>query len=211
MLTDLKKGVQIMSEVVNVDDGVVNNPDPASGLDQAKQKDTVAYETYRKTVDAEKKAKLKADELSKKLREYEEKDLAAQGKSQELIESLRKQVGEKEAKLQDVVGSFAYRAVASRIREEAVKQGCLDVDLLLKAGSEEFGKIEVNAEDGFSVNGDDLKRFFETTVTKHPMLFKKAGPKVIDGAPANSAASIGSKPLNEMKSSELIEAWKNLK
>lgn len=198
-----------MSEVENSTSGAIENPIQASGDDQ-KTKDTVAYETYKKTVEAEKKAKQKLDEASKKLKEYEEKEMAAQGKSQELIESLRKQVSEKDSTIKNVIGSFAERAVSSRIREEAVKQGCLDVDLLLKAGSDEFGKIEVNAEDGFSVNNDDLKRFFETTVAKHPMLFKKAGPKVVDGSPNNNA-STGQKSLSEMKTSELLDAWKNLK
>lgn len=188
------------------------NQVPASGQESAEQKqqDKVAYETYRKTVDAEKKAKAKADELARKLKEYEEKDMAAQGKSQELIESLRSQVKEKEDTLKNVVGSFAHRAVSSRIREEAVKQGCLDVDLLLKAGADEFSKIEVNPEDGFSVNNDDLKRFFETTVTKHPMLFKNAGPKFHDGNPAKPQ-SFQAQSVDKMKPEELIEAWKNLK
>lgn len=196
-----------MSEAESKASGDANSDQvQASGDGQAEQKkqDTVAYDTYRKTVDAEKKAKQKADDLSKKLKEYEEKEMAAQGKSQELIESLRSQLKEKDAKTQDIVGSFAYRAVSSRIREEAVKQGCLDVDLLLKAGQDEFSKIEVNAEDGFSVNGDDLKRFFETTVQKHPMLFKKAGPKFVDGSP-NNANNFGQKDFSKMSSAELIK------
>lgn len=165
-----------------------------TGASAKQQEDKVAYETYRKTVDAEKKAKAKADELARKLKEYEEKELAAQGKSQELIESLRNQVKEKETKLQDVVGTFAYRSVASKIREEALKQGCLDVDLLLKAGQDEFGKIEVDAENGFSVNDSDLKNFFDNTMKKHPMLFKKAGPKIHDSAPSTQGHIDGAKP-----------------
>jgi hypothetical protein len=201
-----------MSETQIETSGVDQNQEQVAGGETQKQasKDTVAYETYRKTVAAEKSAKAKNDELSKRLRDYEEKDLATQGKSQELIDSLRGQVKERDEKIQNVVGSFAHRAVSSRIREEAAKQGCLDIDLLLKAGSDEFAKIEVNPEDGFSVNSEDLKRFFETTVAKHPMLFKRTGPKVVDGSPA-SAPIGGQQGFNTMKSSELIEAWKNLK
>lgn len=155
-----------------------------SSAPASKQEDKVAYETYRKTVDAEKKAKAKADELQKELQKYKEAEMSAQGKSQELIDSLRTQVKEKDTKLQDVVGTFAYRSVAARIREEAIKNGCLDVDLLLKAGSDEFSKIEVDAENGFSVNDSDLKNFFDTTMGKHPTLFKKAGPKIHSSAPS---------------------------
>lgn len=182
----------------------------ASGEQTQQQKeDKVAYETYRKTVDAEKKAKAKADELARKLKEYEEKEMAANGKSQELIESLRTQLKEREEKIQNVVGDFAYRAVSSKIREEALKQGCLDVDLLLKAGSEEFGKIEVDAENGFSVNDSDLKNFFEATMKKHPMLFKKSGPKFADGLPGQ----VDSRPqaLDKMKTDDLVSLWKNIK
>jgi hypothetical protein len=201
-----------MSETQIETSGVDNTQEQTASGEAQKQatKDTVAYETYRKTVAAEKSAKARADELAKKVKEYEEKEMASQGKSQELIESLRNQVKERDDKINNVVGSFAYRAVASRIREEAIKQGCLDVDLLLKAGSDEFGKIEVNAEDGFSVNSDDLKRFFETTVQRHPMLFKKSGPKVVDGSPANAPIVVGT-DFSKMKPDQLLEAWKNLK
>lgn len=195
-----------MSEV-NVDG--VNNQNQASGEIQAEQKnDKVSYETYKKTVDAEKKAKAKLDEISKKLKEFEERDLAAQGKSQELIESLRSQIKEKDEKLQNVVGGFAYKSVSSQIREEAIKQGCLDVDLLLKASNDEFSKIEVDAENGFSVNSDDLKRFMETTMTKHPMLFKKSAPKFHDASPGGVVD--GKKDFSKMTSAELLQEYKNL-
>lgn len=178
--------------------------------EQKQQENKVAYETYRKTLDEAKKAKSKADEMARKLKEYEEKEMAAQGKSQELIESLRNQVKEKDEKLQAVVGNFAYKAVESQLKAEAIKQGCLDVDLLLKAGASEFSKIEVDAENGFSANQDDVKRFFETTMSKHPMLFKKSAPKFYDGNPANSVEK-NVLPIKEMKHDDLINAWKNLK
>lgn len=181
----------------------------ASGDENQNNQDKVSYETYRRTVDAEKKAKAKADELARKVKEFEERDLAAQGKSQELIESLRSQVKEKEEKLNSVVGSFAYKSVESQLKEEAIKQGCVDIDLLLKAGNNEFSKIEVDAENGFQVNKDDLKRFFETTMQKHPMLFKKSGPKFHDGAPANSG-DFGSKDYSKMSSAELMKEYVKL-
>ena len=191
-------------------DGVDQPKDQASGEISAEQKqDKVAYETYRKTLDEAKKAKAKADELAKTVKAYEDEKLQTQGKSQELIESLRSQVKEKEEKLQNVVGSFAYKAVSSQLREEAAKQGCLDVDLLLKASSDEFSKIEVDAENGFSVNQDDMKRFFETTVSKHPMLFKKSAPKFHDASPNNGTVN-ATKDFSKMNSAELLDAYKKL-
>lgn len=179
-----------MSEAVDhVSGGGDDKAQMQAGGEQSiqQEKEKVSYDTYRKTVDAEKKAKAKADELARKLKEYEEKELQAQGKNQELIDYLRTQVKEKETKLHGVVSDFAYTAVSSKIREEALKQGCLDVDLLIKAGGDEFGKIEVDVEKGFSVNESDLKAFFESTMKKHPTLFKKAGPKINDTAPSSVA------------------------
>lgn len=199
-----------MAEAVENAGGVetpVTDGSAAANTQQAK--DLVAYETYRKTVDAEKKAKQKNDELARKLKEYEEKEMAAQGKTQELVDSLRTSLKDKETKFEKVVGSFAYQAVASSIKAEAIKQGCLDVDLLLKAGVDEFSKIEVDAENGFSVNGDDLKRFFEATMTKHPMLFKRAGARIHDMAPATGGA-LPAKSEKDMTSVDYIAAWKNL-
>jgi hypothetical protein len=176
--------------------------------EKTKQDEKVAYETYKRTVDEAKKAKSKVDELAQKLKGYEEKELEAQGKSQELIESLRSQIKEKDEKINKVVGSFAFRSVESQLKAEALKHGCVDVDLLLKASSSEFSSIEVDAENGFAVNQDDLKRFFEMTIAKHPALFKKAASKFHDAAPVVNGDT--KKDYSKMNTAELLIEYKNL-
>lgn len=186
---------------------VEDNLDPAGGEGQ-KPKDTVAYDSYKKVLSEKKKTQSERDEFARKLKEYEDKELTAQGKSTELVESLRGQLKEKEEKLNKVVGNFAHRSVASVIAAEATKHGCVDVDLLMKAG--DFSGLEVNPED-FSVNPDDMKRFFDTTMAKHPMLFRKGAPRFNDGVPFNHPDSAPAVSLDKMKTDELINAWKNLK
>ena len=74
--------------------------------------------------------------------------------------------------------------------------------------NDEFSKIEVDAENGFTVNGDDLKRFMETTMTKHPMLFKKSAPKFHDATPGSQIGA--KKDVSQMTTAELLNEYKNL-
>jgi hypothetical protein len=185
---------------------VEDNLDPAGGEDK-KPKDSVSYDSHRKLLTEKKKADAERVELARKLKEYEEKEMTAQGKTNELNESLRTQLKEKEEKLNKVVGNFAHRTVASVISAEATKQGCIDVELLMKAG--DFSAIEVNPED-FSVNEDDMKRFFETTRAKHPKLFSAGGPRINDGLPGKQPPATP-KTFEQKTSAELIKEWENLK
>ena len=120
-----------------------------------------------------------------------------------MIDALRKENKLKEEKLASTVQSYAKQMASAKFREEAIKQGCLDVDLLV--GSLDLNQIEVNSEN-WSVNADDLKRVLEEKVQKHPSLFKKSGPQVIDGKAVGQSSQQKSSSKDD-----LISAWKQLK
>lgn len=184
-----------------------NQSNEASGDESKNQQnlnDKVSYETYRKTVEAEKAAKKRADDLARKLKEKEDAELQAQGKDKEVIESLRSQLKEKDTKLENIVGNYAFKSVAQQIKDAAVKAGCIDADLLIEAGQSDFNKIEVDAENGFSVNESDVKAFIENRQKKHPSLFRKVAPKLNDGAPANQKTETFSvEKLSALKKNDL--------
>lgn len=176
------------------------------GADDSKNQEhgKVSYESYQKSVDEVKLHKKKSDELARKLKEKEDADLLAQGKDKELIESLRTQLKEKESKFTDVIGTFAQRTVEDQIRALAVKEGCLDPDLLIAASREEFNKIQVDVEKGFTVNQDDVLNLVREKQKKHANLFKKTAQKLNDGVPGNEkGVSFDPAKLSSMKHDDL--------
>lgn len=159
---------------------VEDNQVPA---EQDPKPNTVAYDSYKKVLAEKKKAQADKDELARKLKEYEDEKLAAQGKSNELNESLRNQLKEEKEQKMKIVGAFAEKTVKASIEAEAKKQGCVDTELLIKAV--DMGALEVNTDD-FTVNQDDLSRQLDAVKTKHPWLFNKGGPKLNDGLPGSA-------------------------
>lgn len=197
-----------MSEKTQATSGAESVASGAENQEQIPSKtDKVAYETYQKVL-AEKKARDKAvDDLAAKLKEYEQKDLEAKGKTTELVDSLRTQVKEKEEKLGKAVQAFARKALEAELAKEAQKYGVSDLELLLKVG--DLSTIEVNPED-WSINQDDTKRFFETAMTKHPVLFKKQAKSPVDMALVNGASAGEKKSFKDLKTDDLIGVWKSL-
>jgi hypothetical protein len=182
--------------------------DVSSGNDanQINKKDSVQYETYQKVLAEKKRMQQDREEIAAKLKKFEDKELEAQGKHQELLESLRKDNKDKEDKLSKVVQTFAMKTVESQIIAEAQKHGCLDNEALLKL-------IDINAlevdMDKMQVNADDLNREMEKVIKARNYLFKKNGPKFNDVTPGNNAPI--SKSLADMSKDDLLNAWRNAK
>lgn len=182
------------------------NSDTSGDQNQDSPNNKEALAKHAAKLLSEKKQQQKENEaLKAQLKELQDKDLEVKGKQSELIESLRKDVKIKDEKIGTMVQQYASNIVASKFKEEAIKQGCSDLDLLMKAV--DFSTVEVNADD-WSINPDDLKRTFENTMQKHPLLFNKSGPKIVDGKPVGQ---VSKKTFSEMSQDELKEAWKQLK
>lgn len=161
-----------MSEVDQVASGQVEGSSGTeSNQDQTQQskEDKVAYETYRRTLSEAKKAKQSAAELASELEKYKQSELETKGKQSELIDSLRKQLAEKDQAARKFKEDFAFQSLKTAAIAEGAKHGCVDYDLLLKAM--DLSSVEV--QDDFTINPDDLSRVVNDVVTKKPFLFKK--------------------------------------
>jgi hypothetical protein len=83
------------------------NPDAGGNQDVinsdiSNQKDTVAYETYRRVLGEKKKEQEKREALEKQIKEYEEKSLLEQNKFKEAYESTKKLLDDTNKRLVDI-------------------------------------------------------------------------------------------------------------
>lgn len=107
-------------------------------VQEKQSKDSVAYDTYRRTLSEAKKAKAALAEKDAALQKLEQEKLEAEGNKDALIDSLRKQYQDAEKQLKESKDKFAYRSVSEQIKREAVAQGCKKPDVLMQLLSDEF-------------------------------------------------------------------------
>jgi hypothetical protein len=141
--------------------------------------DTVAYETYKKTLALAKKRESELEtERAEKQKLVEEK-LASEGKKDELIESYKKKYSDLESKFKKSVGSFAYNTLSNAISLEATKEGCIDAGALLKLSELDQDMVD----EDFNVNADRVKELVEKAKKDFSYLFRSNASAAKTGTP----------------------------
>lgn len=183
------------------DGGVADEAQTQSETVNAKDKDVVAYETYKKTLSLAKKreAELEA-ERAEKQKLLEEK-LAVEGKKDELIESWKKKYEALEGKTKKAVGSFSYKVLASAISTEAVKEGCINVGDLIQLS--DLSTVEM--DDEFNVDTEQIREMVLRSKKERPYLFSnsKAGPNT--GIPSNGAKKVESDEWKKLSPKDMAK------
>ena len=139
----------------------------AAQVDQSVEvKDQVSYDTHRKLLGQHKKMRGELDELRSANQLASENKLQAEGKKDEVIDSLREQLRtEKDGRSKERT-SYAWDRVTNQVKMEATKQGCKDPDMLIDLlTKDELATIQVS--DDFKVNFDDVRNVIESRKLKH--------------------------------------------
>lgn len=188
----------------------VSDQNPIDSVDSESQQETredkVSYESYKKAVETEKKAKAERDALRLKVQEYEQKDLEAKGNFQAVIENLRGQLKESDEKLKKTETSYQWRTVNEQIKAHASGAGCISPDKLLKLMEEkDFGSLQFDP-DNLTLNSQDVTLLMDKLKKENPFLFNVKGNPRIDNAIPNNAAPV--KDYKQMSLSDLKNAYK---
>lgn len=171
------------------------------------KKDSVAYDTYRRTLSEAKKFKSELAQIRAERDALQEAKLEAEGNKDALIESLRKQAEEARSQLKESKDKFAYRSVSEQISREAISQGCKDANVLMNLLSDEdYNSLEIG--DDYSVNQDDLKRLIESSKKRYEniALFGKGSANVQSVVPqkGTNAAAVDRSKMSVEELSDAI-------
>lgn len=188
-----------MSEV----DETANGGDQANGQDQNEQvKDPGAVLKKNRELLAKLKAEQeKAKAAHEKLEQLEQEQLAHAGKKDELIESLKKQVREKDEKLKGVTQTFALKSVNSQVIDAARAMGCEKPEVIMRLAD----LSDVTVQDDFTVDQTALKAALDKVKSDLPELFKKTPAAPRDGVPSNQVDK--PKAIGQMSIKELQELY----
>ena len=167
-------------------------------------KNQVSYDSYQKALTEKKNAQAKMAELENKLKEFEQDKLQAQGKKDELIQSLQKQLKETTTDFSKTKANYAMKAVTAQVEKRAAEMGCVDSDLLTKAMNLESLKVSV-VDDDFNVDGESLTTQLEMVRKSKPYLFKQAGPQIKDGVPNNQVQQNKPVDFTNMTTAQIVE------
>jgi hypothetical protein len=157
----------------------------ASGKTE-KPSETVAYDTYRKSVNAEKNAKARAAELEAELQKIkQEKDLA-DGNKDKVISELMKKAETLENEFKKTKSTYAWSALTGEIKRTAAKHGCKDPEKLIKLmDDEDFNSIEVGED--FSIKQETLENVINKSKKENHFLFDSSNKIAAPGKPGTAA------------------------
>lgn len=148
-----------------------------------------------------KTTKERLEELERKATEAEQEKLAQSGKHVEVIESLKKQLAQKDTELKQTTQSFAWKSVKQQVIDVAKSMGAENAEAVMKLA--DLKSVPVN--DDFSADSEALKMVIEQVKKDVPSLFKKQVTAPKDGTPNYKPE--GQKELGQMTIAELKELY----
>lgn len=154
-------------------DGVIEQKIDVGFMELKKEK-----QRYKEELDS---LKPKYQELESKIKDLELKKQQAEGDKDGVIETLKGQVNEYKNKFETASKTYAQKTLEDQIKTEAIKEGCVNPQKLMKLlTNEDLAKVEVG--EGYKINEADLKTLIEKAKQDHADigLFKKENVKVHD-------------------------------
>lgn len=188
----------------NVNESQVDSTTEASST-EAKQ-DQVSYESFRKSVEAEKRARERAQSLEAELEAKKQAELEAQGKHEEIIQSLRGKLHETESTLKEEREKYLWNNVTNAVKTEAAKHGCKNPDKLVKLLDRDDFSI-LQAENG-QIMDQSLSALIDKAKKENDFLFTSPPMKINDAVPSSKVEQPKEKSASDMSSAEKLEVMK---
>ncbi|HNC40323.1 MAG TPA: hypothetical protein PK522_00915 [Nitrosomonas sp.] len=175
---------------------------------QPSNKDSVAYDTYRKVLGEAKSLKAKLAEYETKEAEREQSILAEQGKLKEALDLSIKKQKELEANLSAKDKAFAKKVFTKEVESVALQLGARKEALedIVKVG--DWSSVEIDED--FTINQEQLKASLANLAKSKPFYFVGNPKAPSDVSTAANGAPKG-KALNELTKEDILAQLKNLK
>jgi hypothetical protein len=129
-------------------------------------KDSVSYESHKKLLGEKKNLQTKFEQMQAEIESFRQEKMSAEGKKDDVINSLRQQLEERTKEAKELKNNFAWNTVQTQIKNEASAKGCVNPDKLIRLLSkEEINGIEI--DESFNVNHQDLSKLIENAKKEH--------------------------------------------
>jgi len=164
----------------------VEQPENTSGVNGKEQKDFVAYESFQKALNEKKTAQSKLSEYEKELQTLREEKLQREGKTEELVDTYRKQILELNESMSKKEKTYAWNTLTGEIKREALKLGCVDPDKLIRLMDDEDLR-SINVGEDFTIDKNSLTQVIEKNKKDNFFLFNSSNKIASAGVPSKTA------------------------
>lgn len=169
--------------------------------------ESVSRESFLKSVEQEKNARKRAQELEAKVKAYEQRELEEKGQYSAIIKQKEDELEKLKAKTETQKQAFTSYLITSAVKNKALESGAMPeaVDLILKA--EDWSSVSIS--DDLTPNESEIEEKIGKLSKSKSFLFSKKGGQVND-VTLNSTKS-SKKAYKDMTREELAEEFKRLK
>lgn len=182
---------------------VDSNPSASS---EGESKQQVSYDSFRKSVEAEKNARKRAQELEARVQEYERKEMEAKGQYEKIAAELRKENETLKATMRSKDEAYHWDKIQNGLKAEAKSQGFRFspdefISLLKKEDLE-----ALKSTDGQTVPSEAFKLVVENfKKTRDPNYFTAPVVEIKD-APPTTKIETNVKPKTAAEQLEFMKA-----
>jgi hypothetical protein len=170
--------------------------------DTEEKKDVVAYESFRKSVEAEKKARARAQELEAQLESFKTRELEEKEQFKTLADQFKEKFQQTQEELRKERERYQWEKVTGSIKTKALEHGCVNPDKLIKLFDQPDFEL-LRAENG-QIREDSLSNLIDKAKKENPFMFSQGKININDRLPGGSAETTKI-DLSKMSSKELEE------
>jgi hypothetical protein len=145
--------------------------------------DKVDYASFKKSVDAEKRAKQRAAELEAQLESLKTKDLEEKQEFKTLADEYKSKLQQTQDELKKEREQYGWEKVTSAIKLKAKDSGCVAPDKLIRLFDKSDFEL-LRAEDG-QIKSETLDALMEKAKKENSFLFSQGQVKFNDTLPSN--------------------------
>ena len=175
----------------------------SSEIASSTSSDKVDYASFKKSVEAEKRARQRAAELETQLENLKTKDLEEKQEFKTLADEFKSKYQQSQEELKKERESRGWEKVTSAIKLKAKDSGCVAPDKLIRL----FDKADfemLRAEDG-QIKSETLDALMEKAKKENAFLFSQGQVKFNDALPGNkSEEKIDVKSLSKQEIEKLL-------
>ena len=169
-----------------------------------------SYEWHRRVLSDAKKYKSQLTDAQSKLEAYEQKEMEAQGKHQDLIAALRDENQKLKAGISERDQVYTWSKRSEALRHVASQQGCVKPDHLLRLMDEDVLK-QIQVDDSYNPVAEDVARVVESFKGNpdYQYLFRAKAHSVDTVTPNSKVQKKERRKVSEMSSDEIAKYLAN--
>ena len=177
---------------------------------KAESENIPSYEWHRRVLGENKKYKSQLTDAQQRLEAYEQKEMEAQGKHQDLIAALRDENQKLKAGIDERDQVYTWSKRSEALRHAATQQGCVKPDHLLKLMDQEVLN-QIQVDDSYNPVAEDVARVVESFRGNpdYQYLFRAKAHSVDTVTPNSKVQKKEPRKIEELSSDEIARLLAN--